>query len=111
MIPAQSREKTLGRVAFAVVLGLTILLEDRFGHQRDDFAEVRMHQHGSQQLVVVRDGAVALPLLQTVGAVNLLRGEIPRTIEGEEIMALEEGQGFEGLASLQVTKDVGKARP
>src|SRR5271157_3651231 len=33
MIPAKSREKPLARVAFAVILGVAILLEDRLGHQ------------------------------------------------------------------------------
>src|SRR5947209_7325999 len=109
MILAKRREKPLGRMALAVVLGVAVLLEDRLGHQRDDFAEVRMHQHSSQQLMVVRDGAIAMPPFQTVRAMDLLRREIPRTIEGEQVVAIEEGQRLESFAPLQLTEDVGEA--
>ena len=58
--------------------------------------------------MVVGCGAVAVMLLQALGTVNGVGREILAPIEGEEIMAFVEDEGFKGLAALQVTEDVGE---
>ena len=44
MLLAKPFEPAAGGVPLAVVLGLTVLLDDRLGCQRDDFLEVGMDQ-------------------------------------------------------------------
>ena len=51
MLLAKPFEPAAGGVPLAVVLGLTVLLDDRLGCQRDDFLEVGMDQGGPQQLM------------------------------------------------------------
>src|SRR5271157_4032849 len=51
MLLAKPFEPAAGSVPLAVVLGLTVLLDDRLGCQRDDFLEVGMDQGGPQQLM------------------------------------------------------------
>ena len=46
MLLAKPFEPAAGGVPLAVVLGLTVLLDDRLGCQRDDFLEVGMDQGG-----------------------------------------------------------------
>ena len=58
MLLAKPFEPAAGGVPLAVVLGLTVLLDDRLGCQRDDFLEVGMDQGGPQQLM----GIGELPL-------------------------------------------------
>jgi hypothetical protein len=76
MLLAKPFQPAAGGVPFAVVLGLTILLDDRLGRQRDDFLEVGMDQGGPQQLVGIGDAAVAMVLLQARETMDLGGGEI-----------------------------------
>src|SRR5205807_531878 len=64
VILAEFRKETLGRVTLAVVRRLTILLDDRLGHQRDDFAEIGMDERRGQHLMVVGKPAVLRLALQ-----------------------------------------------
>ena len=48
MLLAKPFEPAAGGVPLTVVLGLTVLLDDRLGCQRDDFLEVGMDQGGPQ---------------------------------------------------------------
>src|ERR1051325_5001640 len=58
--------------------------------------------------MVVRRTAVAVMLLQALRTVNGVGREVLAPIEGEQIMAFVEDEGFQGLAALQVTEDVGE---
>ena len=76
MLLTKPFEPAAGGVPLAVVLGLTILLDDRLGCQRDDFLEVGMNQGGPQQLMGIGDAAIAMVLFQTGGTMDLGGGEI-----------------------------------
>ena len=67
MLLAKPFEPAAGGVPLAIVLGLTILLDDRLGCQRDDFLEVGIDQGGPQQLMGIGDVAVAMLLHQARG--------------------------------------------
>ena len=64
MLLAKPFQPTAGGVPLAVVLGLTVLLDDRLGCQRNDFLEVGMDQGGPQQLMGIGGVAVAMVLHQ-----------------------------------------------
>ena len=70
MLLAKPFEPAAGGVPLAVVLGLTVLLDDRLGCQRDDFLEAGMDQGGPQQLMGIGDAAVAMVLFQTGGTMT-----------------------------------------
>ena len=76
MLLAKLFQPAAGGVPLAVVLGLTVLLDDRLGCQRNDFLEIGMDQGGPQQLMGIGDVAVAMVLLQARGAMDLGGGEI-----------------------------------
>ena len=63
-----------------------------------------MHQDGTEHLVVVGDGAVTVVLLGAVRTVDLLRGEIARAIDGEQVMTIQVGESLQPLAALQLNK-------
>ena len=78
----QLNQKSLGCIALTVVLGLAVLLYDRFWHQRDDFPTVWVNDNGAHQLMMV--GHLTCPLvdlLQTGGAVDRLRAKVSRAIQ------------------------------
>src|SRR5208283_3899381 len=83
VILAEFLEETFGGVALAIILGLAILSENRFGHQRNNFACVGMNQRRRQHLMVIGYLAV-LPLpLQTSVTMDVVRGKVFRAVEGE----------------------------
>ncbi len=64
MLLAKAFEPAASGVPLAVVLGLTVLLDDRLWRQRDDFLEVGMDEGGPRQLMGMGDAAVAMVLNQ-----------------------------------------------
>src|SRR5207247_86187 len=50
MLLAKLFQPAAGGIAFAVVLGVAVLIDDRFGRQRDHFFAVGMDQGGAEQL-------------------------------------------------------------
>ena len=72
MVLAELRQEPLQGVAFTVVLGFAILLEDRFGHQRDDFSTAGTYQRGTQHLMVVSDLAITMMFFHALGAMDLV---------------------------------------
>ena len=81
MLLAKPFEPAAGGVSLAIVLSLTVLLDDRLGCQRDDFLEVGMDQGGPQQLMGIGDAAVAMVLFQTGGTMDLGGGEIRGAVQ------------------------------
>mgnify|MGYP007023838319 FL=1 len=71
MVLAKLRQKPFQGVAFAVVFRFAVLLEDRFGHQGDDFLVTGTDQRGTQQLMMVGDLAVGMVFFQALGAMDL----------------------------------------
>ena len=111
MVPAKRLEPATCGVAFAVVFGVTILVNNRLRGQRDYFFEVGMDQRGTQQLVVVGHAAAAMVLLQTRSTVNLGGGKIARPVQRQQVMAVEIDEPFQRLAALQAAKDITEQRP
>ena len=111
MLLAKPFEPAAGGVPLAVVLGLTVLLDDRLGCQRDDFLEVGMDQGGPQQLMGIGDPAVAMVLHQARGAMDLGGGEIGRAVQRQQVMAVQIDEAFERLAALQATEDLAERGP
>ena len=106
MLLAKPFEPAAGGVPLAVVLGLTVLLNDRLGCQRDDFLEVGMDQGGPQQLMGIGDAAVAMVLLQAGGTMDLGGGEISRSVQRQQVMVVQIDETFERIAALQATEDL-----
>ncbi len=106
MLLAKPFEPAAGGVPLAVVLGLTVLLDDRLWRQRDDFLEVGMDQGGPQQLMGIGDAAVAMVLLQTGGTMDLGGGEISRSVQRQQVMVVQIDETFERIAALQATEDL-----
>ena len=111
MLLAKPFEPAAGGVPLAVVLGLTVLLDDRLGCQRDDFLEVGMDQGGPQQLMGIGDAAVAMVLFQTGGTMDLGGGEIRGAVQRQQVMAVQIDEAFEHLAALQATEDLAERGP
>lgn len=111
MILAQFGDQAFGRIALAVVFRRAIVLDDRLGHQRNDFAPVGVNERGTQQVMGIGDGAVSVVALSTRLAVNLPGGKIARTIEGQEIMPLDKHHVLKGFAALKRPKDMREQRP
>ena len=106
MLLAKPFKPAAGGVPLAVVLGLTILLDDWLGRQRDDFLEVGMDQGGPQQLMGIGDAAVAMMLLQAGGTMDLGGGEIGRAVQRQQVMVVQIDEAFQHLAALQATEDL-----
>ena len=106
MLLAKPFEPAAGGVPLAVVLGLTVLLDDRLGRQGDDFLEVGMDQGGPQQLMGIGDAAVAMVLLQAGGTMDLGGGEIRGAVQRQQVMAVQIDEAFQHLAALEATEDV-----
>ena len=111
MLLAKRFEPAAGGVSLAVVLGLTVLLDDRLGCQRDDFLEVGMDQGGPQQLMGIGDVAVAMLLHQARGAMDLGGGKIGRAVQRHQVVAVQIDETFECLAALQATEDLAERGP
>ncbi len=106
MIAAQLVEKTLGRVAFAVVFRLAVLFDDRLGHQGNHFLEVGMHDRRSQHLMIIGDLSVLAGFLHTGRTVDFVRGKIPGAIQRQQITSFVEDERLQGLAALQLAKHI-----
>ena len=111
MLAAEAPEPAAGGVAFAVVLGVAVLVDDRLGRQRDDFLEIGMDERGTQHLVGIGDAAAAMVLLQTRRTVDLGGRIIGRSVEGQEVAAVEIDEGLQGLAALQAAEDITEQGP
>src|SRR5271166_3890623 len=100
MLLAKPFEPAAGGVPLAVVLGLTVLLDDRLGCQRDDFLEVGMYQGGPHQLMGIGDAAVAMVLLQAGGTMDFGGGKIGGAVQRQQVMAVQIDEAFQHLAPL-----------
>jgi len=74
-------QQTLARIAFTVVLVFAVLLDDRFGRERDDLLEVRMHQSGTQHLMMISD-------LAGLAVRSLLKDQQRGSFHGEHLALL-----------------------
>src|SRR6266436_5054933 len=74
--------EAFGGIALTIIFLRTILFDNRFGHQRNHFTEIRMDKRCTQHLMIIGDRPVAMDFLQTRRTVNRRGGKIPRTIEG-----------------------------
>ena len=83
VILAQLRHKAFGGMALTIIFLGAILLDDRFGHQRDDFTPIGMNERGTSHLMRIGCGAVAVVLFETRLTMNLFGGEIPGAIESQ----------------------------
>ena len=105
VILAQLGDEAFGGIAFAIIFLRAVLLDNRFGHERNHFTKIRMDDRGAQHLVIIGDRAVAVFLVQARVTVDGRGGEIPGAIEGHQIMAIEKHHGFKRLATLELSKD------
>ena len=101
MLAAHIAQQPFRRVALAVVLARPIALQDRLGRQGQHYSVLRMHQHRTQHLMIVRRAAIAVMLLATALAMHIRRGEVARPIDREQIMPVHTGEPFQCLAALQ----------
>jgi hypothetical protein len=60
VVLAQLGDQTLGRMAFTIVVLRAIVLDNRFGHQRNHFVLIGVNESRPQHLVAVGHGAVSL---------------------------------------------------
>jgi hypothetical protein len=86
-------------------------LEDRFGHQGDDFLVTGTDQRGTQQLMMVGDLAVGMVFFQASGAVDLWGREKLDAVQGQQIMAIQKAKIFQGFAADQSSEDISEGGP
>jgi hypothetical protein len=106
----QLGNEAFGGVAFTIIFGRAVLVDNRFWHQGNHRPLVRMDQGRAQHLVVIRDRPVAVDLLETGGAVNCLGGKILRPVEGQQVVIIQEHHRFQRLATLELSKDAFEQR-
>jgi len=94
----------LGGTAFTVVFALPILFDDRLRHQGDHLAALRMYNRCPQHLVMVERLSIAQMFLQAILTVNRMRGKIARTVQREQVVALQKLEDFQLFAPLQRPK-------
>src|SRR5688572_29889892 len=104
VIPTKLADKALGRVALAIIFLAAIRLDNRLGHERNDFALVGVDERRTQHLMGIGYRAVSVVFFQTRVAMNLVGGKIAGSIEGEEVMALDKDHLFKAFAALKATK-------
>ena len=83
VVLAQLGNEAFGGVAFTIIFGRAVLVDNGFWHQRNHGPQVRMNNRGAQHLMKIGDRTIAVDFVQTRGTVNGLGGKIPRPIEGE----------------------------
>src|SRR5258705_3691864 len=105
VVLAQFDDKPFGGIAFAIIFVRPVVLPDRFRHQGNHGTHVWMDDRGPQHLMRIRDRTVTMPRVQTRGTVNGWGGKIPRAIEGQEVVAIENPHLFKRLATLELSKD------
>src|SRR5215510_11802770 len=110
MILAQLGHKPFGGIPFTIVFIRAIAVHNRLGHEWNDGPLVRMDKRGAQHLMRIGDGPIAVAPLSTRGTVNRLGRKILRTIQGQEIMAIQKRHRFQRLAALKLPKDALKDR-
>jgi molybdopterin-guanine dinucleotide biosynthesis protein A len=105
MVLTQFGNKAFGGMAFTIIFVRAILLYDRFRPQRHHCTHVWIDNRRAQHLMSIWDRTVAVNLGQTRRTVNRRGGKIPRAIEGQYIVPIQERHGFKRLASLELSKD------
>jgi len=108
MLLAKAFQPAARGVAFAIILGGAVLLDDRLGRQRDDLLEVGMHEGSAQHLVMIGDAAAAMVLDQARRALDLAGGKIAGAVQGQQVRAVEKDEILQDLAALQTAKDIDK---
>jgi hypothetical protein len=106
VVLAQLPEQALGCLPLTIVFLGAVLLDNGLGHQRNDFAFLRVQEHRAHHLVAIGDGAIAVMRFQTRRTVNLLGGKIVRAIKGDEGVAVHKHHLFKRFATLEGAKDV-----
>src|SRR5919106_2703600 len=97
VISTKLGDEALGRVALTIIFLGAILFDDRLGHQWNDFALIGVDERRTQHLMGIGHGAISVVCFQTRVAVNLFGGKIPRTIESEQVMALDKDHLLKGF--------------
>src|SRR2546426_226870 len=77
-----SERDSFGGIALTIVFLGAILFDNRFGHQGNHFAPIRMNEGGAQHLMRIGDRPVTVMLFETRRTMNLCGGKIPGAIEG-----------------------------
>jgi hypothetical protein len=105
MILAKCGDEAFGSMAFALIFLRAVLLDNRFGHERNHFTKIRMDDRGCQHLVSIGDRAVAVFVLPARVTVDGRGGKIPGAIDCYQIMAIEKHHRFKRLATLELSTD------
>ena len=111
VILAELGNEAFGGIALTIMFGRPILFHHRFGHQRNHGAHVRMNQRRAQHVVRIGGRTIAVNLVQTRRTVNRRRGQIPRAVEGQSVVAIQQYHLFKRLATLEVPQDALERRP
>src|SRR2546422_3961878 len=100
VIVAQLRDEAFGGIALTVIFLAAILVDNRFGHQRNHFTPLGMNQGGTQHLMRIGDRTVTVMLGETRRTMNRFGGKIPRAIKGQQITVLEKHHVFKRFPAL-----------
>ena len=105
-------QQTLACVAFAVVLVVAVLLDDRLRRERNDLLVIGMNHGGSQHLMLIGDlVGLAVRFLQAGIAMHSFRRVVSRAIHRQQAIAIQKGVGFQSLSALQLSKNIVEQRP
>jgi len=105
MILLELGNPSLGRIALAVILGIAVLLADRFRGQRYDDHRVGIDYGGPDCLEIINcHSRLGACLHETEGGEELLGGKEASAIQRHEVVASHEDHLLKGLASLSIPK-------
>lgn len=71
----------------------------------EDDVGVRVKESPGQHLVPVGGGSIPMMFFATGGAMDLFGTVIAGALKGQEIMAVKNGEMFQGIGTLQIGKD------
>jgi hypothetical protein len=97
--------KALGGMAFASILGRSIIGVQRLRHERQNSPLVRREARGAQHLMRLGDGPMAVHPMSTRGTVHGLGRKRLCAIKSPEGMAIKKRQRFPGLATLALAQE------
>ena len=110
MILPDFRDQTFGGIEFTILFVGAIGVLDLFGHQRNDWAAVGMHEGGLHHFMGVRSGAGMMVRDQAVGTGDFFRVKELSAIKGTIVKTVDVPIGGEMFSPLQTGEIILKNR-
>jgi len=100
-----------GGVSFTVIFLLAVLSDNGLGKKRNNLLDVRMHDAGTQKLVIEALPVTAGVFPQALGAADVTGGIETRAVQDDKVAAVQKLELFEGLSLLEFPQNGVVRRP